>query len=93
MAVRDINNDGNEDVFIGGGGSARQTYLHNGHGKLAFIVMLNDCVKIDADFEHAATSFFDADGDLAVGSGGNVSSEKGLYITRLYLNNGKGQLN
>lgn len=94
LAVADINNDGNEDIFIGGGkGQSGQVYLHQGGGKLK--LMRSDCFGADADYEDTAASFFDADGDgdldLAVGSGGNVAPEKGTYITRLYLNNGKGE--
>lgn len=94
LAIGDINNDGNEDVFIGGAkGQAGQIYLHEGLGKLK--PQPSPCFQEDADFEDTAASFFDADGDgdldLAVGSGGNIAVEKNSYLTRLYINNGKGQ--
>jgi enediyne biosynthesis protein E4 len=94
LAIGDVNNDGNEDVFIGGAkGQLGKIYLHEGGGKL--ILSANECFKDDIDFEDTAACFFDADGDgdmdLAVGSGGNIISDKGSYITRLYLNDGTGK--
>lgn len=93
LAVGDINQDGNEDFFVGGAkGQAGQIYLHEGGGVLKLFP--SPCFKDDADFEDTAAAFFDADGDgdldLAVGTGGNIVTDKGSYITRLYLNNGKG---
>jgi hypothetical protein len=94
LAVGDINGDGNEDIFLGGAkDQSGSIYLHGGNGKL--MMLANDCFQEDAGFEDTAASFFDADGDgdldLAVGTGGNIASEKESYITRLYLNNGKGK--
>ncbi|MBT1703482.1 FG-GAP-like repeat-containing protein [Chryseosolibacter indicus] len=92
LAVADINNDGNDDIFIGGGkGQSGQVYLHQGSGKLK--LLQSNCFSDDAEYEDTAASFFDADGDgdldLAVGTGGNIGQEKGTYMTRLYLNDGK----
>jgi enediyne biosynthesis protein E4 len=94
LGVGDINNDGNEDVFIGGAkGQAGQLYLHEGDGRLKPV--LNSCFEQDANYEDTSAAFFDADGDgdldLAVGSGGNNGFEKTTYVTRLYLNNGAGR--
>lgn len=94
LAIGDINSNGNEDIFIGGAkGQPGKIYLHEGNGKLKLV--LSDCFQIDAGFEDTAAAFFDADGDgdldLAVGTGGNITSDKGFYITRLYINNGKGE--
>ena len=94
LATGDLNNDGNEDVFIGGAkGQPGKIYRHVGNGKL--ILLPSECFNTDATFEDTAASFFDADGDgdldLAVGSGGNIAAEKGSFLTRLYLNNGKGE--
>jgi enediyne biosynthesis protein E4 len=93
LAIGDINEDGNDDIFIGGGkDQAGVIYLHEGGGKLRSTK--NACFDADASFEDTAAAFFDADGDgdldLVVGSGGNVAEEKANYHTRLYLNDGKG---
>ncbi len=93
LAVGDINNDGNEDIFIGGAkGQPGVLYLHNGNGKLR---VSNQVVFTkDAGYEDTAAAFFDADGDgdldLMTGSGGNQAGEEKTYRPRLYLNDGKG---
>jgi hypothetical protein len=93
LTVADVNNDGNEDVFISGGKNQEGTiYLQLQHGKLK---SLKTKVFIeDAKFEDTAAAFFDADSDgdldLMVGSGGNELSNKESYKVRLYLNNGEG---
>ena len=94
LAVGDINGDGSEDIFIGGGkDQPGQIYLLQEGGKLQF--KASNCFNTDAGFEDTAAAFFDADGDgdldLAVGTGGNLIRDKELYQTRLYLNNGKGE--
>jgi len=93
LAVGDIDHDGNEDIFIGGAkGQAGKMYRHEGNGKLQ--VLSSKCFEEDAGFEDTAAAFLDADGDgdldLAVGTGGNIVSDKATYSTRLYLNDGKG---
>jgi len=94
LAIGDINDDGNEDIFIGGAkGQPGNIYLHSGDGKLDPVN--SECFKLDAGYEDTAASFFDADGDedldLVVGSGGNIANEKGTYVARLYLNEGNGR--
>ena len=93
LAVGDLNNDGNDDIFIGGAkGHPARIYVHSGKGR--FTMIESECFSTDAAFEDTAASLFDADNDgdldLIVGSGGNVAAEKGNYVTRLYLNDGKG---
>lgn len=94
MDVGDLNNDGLDDVFIGGATDyAGQIYLQSAEGKM--IVQTNDCFEKDKKYEDTAARFFDADGDgdpdLYVGSGGNdKEAESELLRDRLYINNGKG---
>jgi len=93
LAVGDVDNDGNEDIFVGGAkGQPGKIYLHRAGGKLD--LKPSQCFNVDAIYEDTAAALFDADGDgdldLAVGTGGNIAMDKESYQTRLYLNNGKG---
>ena len=93
LAVGDINNDGNEDFYIGGAkNQSGVLYLNLGDGKVALSVQKS--FEKDASFEDTTASFFDANGDgsldLMIGSGGNEIGQQNNYIVRLYLNNGKG---
>ena len=94
LSIADINEDGNEDVFIGGGpGQPGKIYLHEGDGKLKWFP--SSCFVDDQELEDTSACFFDADGDgdldLAVGTGGNDVEKKGSYVTRLYINSGAGK--
>ena len=94
MDVVDLNNDGRDDVFIGGAtGYAGKIYLQSPAGKMIFQV--NNCFETDKNFEDTAAAFFDADGDgdpdLYIGSGGNDKEPESEFLRdRLYINNGKG---
>jgi hypothetical protein len=94
MARADINNDGREDVFIGGAaGQSGILYLQvsDGHFKRA----LKQPWEADAIAEDIGSVFFDADNDgdedLYVTSGGNEWLIAGPQLQdRLYVNDGKG---
>jgi len=93
LAVGDINNDGNEDFYIGGAkNQSGLLYLNLGDGKVALSIQKS--FEKDALFEDTTATFFDANGDgnldLMIGSGGNEIGQQNNYKVRLYLNNGKG---
>ena len=94
MDVGDINNDGREDLFIGGATNAGgKIYLQSAKGKM--ISQTNDCFLKDKKHEDTSARFLDADGDgdldLYVGSGGNDKRDESIFLRdRLYINNGEG---
>lgn len=96
VAVGDINGDGLEDIFIGGGKwQTGSVFVQNSNQK--FVLLDQPVLKADSTYEDVDAVFFDADGDsdldLFVVSGGNEFSGKSKYrLPRLYLNDGKGSL-
>ncbi len=94
IATGDVNQDGLEDVFIGGAnGSAGKLFIQNRNG--SFQLQVQSCFEKDKVCEDIGTLFFDADGDkdldLYVVSGGNeFLPESPELQDRLYLNNGTG---
>ncbi|KPM32751.1 ASPIC/UnbV domain protein [Croceitalea dokdonensis DOKDO 023] len=93
LAVADVNNDGHEDVFVGGAHKQAATlYIHSGNGKILSKTIA--AFETDRNFEDVAAAFFDADQDgdqdLMVASGGNNINLQRTYSPRLYLNDGKG---
>ena len=96
FAVGDINADGLEDLFVGGGkGQSAQIYLQKKNAE--FTLKRNAVFQKDAAFEDTAATLVDIDGDsdldLVVGSGGNQQTEMLNYKTRIYLNDGRGNFN
>ncbi|MCD4735480.1 MAG: VCBS repeat-containing protein, partial [Bacteroidales bacterium] len=95
MDVGDLNNDGLDDLFIGGATNyGGQIYLQSSKGEM--MIQKYDCFKQDKEYEDTAAGFFDADGDgdpdLYVGSGGNdKGNDSRLLRDRLYINNGRGE--
>ncbi|GAA4275610.1 VCBS repeat-containing protein [Aquimarina mytili] len=88
IAVGDINNDGNDDVFIGG--AYKQTgklYIQTETGKLK-----QSTFETEDFFEDVVAIFEDIDGDqdldLIIGSGGNFKGAR--TGVRSYMNDGKG---
>ncbi|MGE5942854.1 MAG: VCBS repeat-containing protein [Flavobacteriales bacterium] len=94
FAVADVNNDGLEDVFLGGAlGQSGELYIQKPDGK--FINQSQAVFKNDKAHEDDGAHFFDADGDgdqdLYVASGGYELKENDpLLQDRLYMNDGKG---
>ena len=89
----DINGDGKEDFYIGGGsGQSGTLYVQSESG---FVNHTPKSFQLDKGKEDAESIFFDFDNDndldLYVVSGGNEYGENSSYYAdRLYINNGKG---
>ena len=97
MTKGDVNNDGLEDVFIGGDvNQSGALFIQQKSGKFLKDIkpFASDVASYDTD-----AIFFDANGDgnidLYVVSGGyaNFKENDPLFQDRLYLNDGKGQFN
>lgn len=93
-AVGDINGDGLQDLFIGGGqDQAARIYLQQTDA--TFLLTNQRHLQFHASYEDVDALFFDADGngtaDLYVVSGGNFDQMNShQYQDRLYLNDGFG---
>lgn len=95
MCKADANNDGLEDLFIGGArGQAGALMLQKKDGR--FIRADAPFLEEDKISEDTGCAFFDADNDgdpdLYVASGGNEFPESSSALSdRLYINEGKGR--
>ena len=95
LATADVNNDGLDDFYIGGGGGSRAAlYIQNADE--TFTLSQTELWKSDANHEDIAAHFFDADQDndldLYVSCGGNEYKEgMDKLQDKLYLNDGSGQ--
>lgn len=94
VAKADVNDDGLEDIFIGGAKGYKATiFLQTANEH--FIPKEEKSIATDSLYEDAAAIFFDVDGDgdqdLYVASGGYEFKENDTLLQdRLYLNDGKG---
>jgi hypothetical protein len=96
LAIKDINNDGLEDIFIGSSrGHSSKIYVQNTTGK--FQLLEQDALEKDKEYEEIDAVWVDVNKDsfpdLVVASGGNEFFGKSEYLRpRIYLNDGTGKL-
>jgi hypothetical protein len=96
IAVADVNSDGLEDVFVGGGSrTPGRLFMQRRNGRFAESSRRQPWVS-DTTYEDWGALFFDANGDelpdLYVASGGyHLAPSSPLLQDRLYINTGGGR--
>lgn len=94
VSSADVNKDGLQDFFVGGAaGQVGKLFFGQRNG--SFKEQDSSWLEADKNCEDIASEFFDADGDhdldLFVVSGGiEFAAGSPEYVSRLYVNNGKG---
>jgi hypothetical protein len=95
IAVADIDNDGDEDLYLGGAARQSGVIAVNETGMFRLSDAARAALEADADCEDLGALFFDAEGDgdadLYVVSGGvEYGAHSPRLIDRLYINDGGG---
>jgi len=95
LAVADVNGDGLDDVFVGGGARVLTSALFIQTASGSFTQSITQPWAKDKNNEHVDAQFFDKDGDgdldLILVSGGNEFGQLGdFYRPAIYENDGKG---
>ncbi len=94
MAVADVNKDGLEDIFLGGGrNQPSQLFRQISPGN--YTLSAQPAFLKDSGFEAGAAIFFDADNDgdmdlYVTSSGYDLDKQSPMLEDRLYCNDGKG---
>ncbi|MBS1507112.1 MAG: VCBS repeat-containing protein [Bacteroidetes bacterium] len=93
LAVADVDGDGLDDVFVGGGKGQSGVLFFQRNG--AFQKTYSEPFEIDSASEDVDAAFFDADSDgdkdlVVVGGGQEVKDKNEVLRPRLYLNSGRG---
>ena len=93
ISTGDLNNDGKEDIFIGGAHRQEAKIFLSNDNEL--IEKSNESFEIDSKNEDMESIFIDIDNDndldLYVVSGGNEFNNRSIELAdRIYLNDGKG---
>ena len=95
IAVADVDNDGDEDLYLGGAAGQPGVIAINEGGAYRSSDFARAALEADADCEDMGALFFDAEGDgdadLFVVSGGvEYGPDSPRLIDRLYINDGSG---